>query len=542
MKKLTAFFLIFFFFVVLFDIFNSNTYNAADGNSRCVEVFNSNKLYIHGNNHMLYPLHIYYFNKLLERLGVVSKDGFEYFRHSTMINEVGGALSLAIVYLILLMLTASELYSVLGVLCIGFSKSFIECAINPNEAMFGFLFSVLAVWMFYLSVEKKKVLYGCIAGFLLSYASATYRSMVLILFPILLVYLYRIFLNKEERMAYLKIVFSFLLVMIVSTIVIYGICYKVFFHINNFADGFNRLLIPYSPEDNAKGIFCRAELSNLIFIFYAFIQAIFTLPFFELRSLLFGGLGNYRIFFLLIPPILLVSATSILLCYIFVKLVKHDKTHLRVFFVLSLFFIVSLFPPFYVMMNHSKLWLQPIAIFVVLAIYMIVDYLRLNIPKNRNRYIKIYLSIFLIVMMVWNICSILIPSHKGEKAVVDIGRAVDNVIEKDSLVFLYWDELGSIFENFFPGKRLIVAVPTLATNLSENDLIDRIDKDIKEAKESNKGIYFINLLDKTKYDWDLFMDRKAGIRYESFQKYRNRSKAIAKYVVKNDEYILYKYE
>jgi len=542
MKKLAAFFLIFFFFTVLFHVFNSNTYDAADGNFRCMEVFSSHELYIHGNNHMLYPLHIYYFNKLLERLGVVSKDGFEYFRHSTIMNEVSGALSLAVIYLILLMLTASELYSLAGVLCIGFSRSFIECAINPNEAMVGFFFSILAVWMFYLSVEKKKVLYGCIAGFLLSYASATYRSMVLVLFPILLVYLYRIFSNKEERTAYLKIAFAFIFAMIVSMIAIYSFCYKHFLHINNFADGFNRFVMPFTPGEDAKGIVGKVNPANFILIFYAFIQAIFTLPYFELRSLLLGGRGDYSIFFLLIPPILLVGILAVLLWYISVKLTKHDRACLGVFFVLSSSFIISLFMPFYVMMNHAKLWLQPITIFVALAIYTIVNYLRLNINKSINKYMKIYLSVFLIVMIAWNVCRILIPSHKGEEEVVAVAVAIDKVIPSDSLVLRDLNTLGKIFDSFFLGKRSIVSVPYLAMNLNENDIIDRIDKDIKEAKENNKEIYFIDLLNKTKYDWDLFIGRVAGVRYESFQKYRNRSKAIAKYVVKNDEYILYKYE
>ena len=198
--------------------------------------------------------------------------------------------------------------------------------------------------------------------------------------------------------------------------------------------------------------------------------------------------------------------------------------------------------PFYVMMNHAKLWLQPIAIFVALAIYMIVNYLRLNIHKNINKYMKIYLSVFLIVMIAWNICRILIPSHKGEEEVVTVSMAIDKIIPSDSLVFRDRDKLGKIFNYFFLEKRSIVSVPYLATNLSENDLIDRIDKDIKEAKENNKEVYFIDLLNETKYDWDLFIGRVAGVRYESFQKYRNRSKPVAKYTVKDDEYILYKYE
>ena len=52
-KKLVVFFIIISMFTLLFVSFSSNTYTAVDGSTRSVGVFDKDKPYIHGNNHML---------------------------------------------------------------------------------------------------------------------------------------------------------------------------------------------------------------------------------------------------------------------------------------------------------------------------------------------------------------------------------------------------------------------------------------------------------------------------------------------------------
>lgn len=540
MKRGIFFLIIILFFALLYNIFNSNSYTVADGNMRCVEVFNAGKPYLHGNNHMLYPVNIYYFNKFLERFGIKSEDGFKYFRHSEIMNAVAGALSLGIVYLILSALTGSSLYSILGVLCLGFTKTFLECATNPNEAMVGFFFNVLSIWFFYLSISRNKIIYSCLSGAFLSYAIATYSAMSSGA-AVILVYIYKIFLDKDNRVYYVKLTFFYLVSLFAGIVIIYGISYNVFLHITNFREGLKQFLRPYYIEEGRKTVWGTLYLKNFILIFYAFIQAIFQLPYYELREAFLGEHKNYGVALVLVVPIMLTAGTWIMLSDASLRLIKAGRKYAGTTIFLIIFLAGAVSYPLYIQANHSKLWSQPIAVFVVLATWVFATSFRIDIYRNNARRIKIFLSIFFIIMMAWNISNVLIPNHAGEKDLVTLASNFDDLIEKNSLVFIEWDRVGPIFGIFFKGQRDTVSVPTLVMTMLKHRVVEYIDSEIEKAKGNNRQVYFIGLLNKPKYKWNLFFG-KMGISYESFQKYRDRTKLVASFDIKSERYFLYKYE
>jgi len=540
MKKQAIFLIVTLAFALLFNIFNSNSYTVADGNMRCVEVFNANKPYLHGNNHMLYPVHIYYFNKLLDRLGIKSKDGFEYFRHSEIMNAMAGAVSLGIIYLILSALSGSSFYGILGILCIGFSKSFLECATNPNEAMVGFFFNVVSIWFFYLSVSRNKTIYSCLSGASFSYAIATYSAMSSGV-AVILVYLYNIFAHKDDRLRYLKMTVFYLISLFAGLIIIYGISYSIFLHIHTFRDGLNEFFTSYRVEEGVKKIWGTLKFKNLLLIFYGFVQALFQLPYYELREAFLGDDRNYRIALALIPPIILTVALWIVLWNVLLRLLKTGKKYAETVIFLVIFLAYAMFCPLYVQVNHAKLWPQPITIFVALSIYLLANYFRMDIHRHIARRIKIFLLIFLATLMTWNVFNVLIPNHEGEKERVKLASDFDKLIGKNSLVFIEWDKVGPIFSIFFKGQRDVMSVPTMVLTTDRRRLIERLDSEIEKAKKSNKEIYFVGFLNKSRYKWNLFFG-KLGISYESFQKYRDHSKLIVSFDSTNERYCLYKYE
>ena len=533
-KKLVVFFIIISMFTLLFVSFSSNTYTAVDGSTRSVGVFDKDKLYIHSNNHMLFPIHIYYFNKLLKVFDIESKDKFEYFKHSSILNAIAGAISLGIIFLILLKLTTSYFLSLLGVFLIGFSYTFMVSATNPNEIMTGFLLSILSVWLLFSSLTRKKIVYSFFSGLCLSYATATYQAMFSIFPPLILICLFYLVTKDKDKITYLKLMCSFLLSLFIGFVVIYGICYSVFYHINNIPDFIKLFFTFCGPSKGTRVIF---RLKNFITIFFGFTQSIFKLPYYGLRATFFGDYCSHQIYLLWTLPIMMIGSSLIFIYRGFINIIKHDNKYLYTSFALFLFFIFSSSCLFYVSVAHTKLWLQPIAAYTVLGICITANYMRLNINRKKKRFIITYLLGFLTILMFWNINNVLIPNHKGEPEVMKSVRSIENITEENSLVFTDWDKVSLTFRDFFRGKRLILTVPTLALDLDEKSLINKIDEAIQEAKNQKQNIYFLGILSTSKERWN---DRR-GISYESFQKYRDCTTVIKKFLIGENEYVLYKY-
>ncbi|KAF0206654.1 MAG: hypothetical protein FD167_5534, partial [bacterium] len=88
-------------FFLFFTLLSSRDYMAVDGSTRCLNVSYSKEVFFHGNNHMLYPVHVFFWHKLLGLIGVKATSRLEYMHLTALMNALAGAGVLAIVYSLL---------------------------------------------------------------------------------------------------------------------------------------------------------------------------------------------------------------------------------------------------------------------------------------------------------------------------------------------------------------------------------------------------------------------------------------------------------
>lgn len=531
--------LIFISFASIFLFFNSNTYTAVDGGLRCLDVFYKHKPSFGLHGHMLSQVHVYYFHKILGIFNVIAKDAFEYFRYSTILNALAGAASLSLLYLLSFRLTSSICFSLLSVFLTGFSSCFLINATNPDEPMVGFLLSIIAIAFSLLSLSKNNKIYSFISGLCLSYATATYQSMLLISPALLFIYLHFIFTAKKEaKREYIKLILLFLLALFAGFVFIYGIYYHIFFDITSFQGMLKKFFELDTVMPDAYG---SIDPLNFIRIGFGMVKSFFMLPFDSIRQT-FLEPKNYidQIFWLV--PFVLTGCILIVTFYCLIRIVKNKKGILLFLCSMALFFIFPSFLPLWLAPDYSKFWLHPITVLNIFIAYCVSNFIKQRADPKTKRIIVAFFTIFVAILILWNANTVLIPNHKGEGELVKAASVVADITGENSLVFTGWSRFGVIFSGFFRYTRTCFSIDTAKQHLDEKHLIEEIDKKIADAKRHGQNVYFLGFLDEPRAQWDIrFTFRhKGSISYESFQKYRNNATEIKNFRIYGNEYKLFK--
>src|SRR5262245_14499589 len=167
-------------FALIFILLSSKQYVAVDGASRCLDVYYSQKLFIHSNNHMLYPVNVFFWHKLLGIFGIHANDPIEYLRLTQAMNAVAAAGCLAIMFCLIQAATSAPGVSLWATIGYGFSNAFFSHATNSAEPVAGLWLSFLSIGGIALALRKNQSWLLIVSGTLFALAMATYQSMVLI--------------------------------------------------------------------------------------------------------------------------------------------------------------------------------------------------------------------------------------------------------------------------------------------------------------------------------------------------------------------------
>jgi len=85
----------------------SHVYTDVDGAVRCLEVFHRQELFFHANNHLLYPVDVFAWHRLLSLFGVKATSPFEYLALTQIMNAVAAAGCAAVLYRLALLAMGS---------------------------------------------------------------------------------------------------------------------------------------------------------------------------------------------------------------------------------------------------------------------------------------------------------------------------------------------------------------------------------------------------------------------------------------------------
>ena len=78
-------------FALVFSILRSRDIFAVDGAFRCLEVFRRGGIFFHDNNHMLYPVNVLLWTRLMSALGLTSNGPLQFFSNVELMNCTAAA-------------------------------------------------------------------------------------------------------------------------------------------------------------------------------------------------------------------------------------------------------------------------------------------------------------------------------------------------------------------------------------------------------------------------------------------------------------------
>ncbi len=158
----------------------THNYLAVDGAIRALGVYRSPHWFIHGNNHMLYPVDVSAWTAALRLAGFTLGDRFEYLGLVQAMNAIAAGGCLTILFLLVRGAAGRSSLAFLIATGYGASHAFLLHATNSAEPMVGLLWAFVAVFLVALSVMRDLPWVGLVGGAFLALSMATYQSMVLI--------------------------------------------------------------------------------------------------------------------------------------------------------------------------------------------------------------------------------------------------------------------------------------------------------------------------------------------------------------------------
>ncbi len=160
----------------LYHSLRSWNFSGVDGPFRALEALRSEKIFFHGNNHMLYPVWFHLWGKLLGLLGLRPTDPVELMRSAQALNAMLGAGILAGLHHLFRQM-ASSTKALLGTAAVGLSYCFLKHATNSAEVIPGIFFGVLGLIWMVRGIRRDAVLPLIVSGCWLALALASYQSM-----------------------------------------------------------------------------------------------------------------------------------------------------------------------------------------------------------------------------------------------------------------------------------------------------------------------------------------------------------------------------
>lgn len=512
-------------FLSLYSTFNSNQYTAVDGALRCVQVFRVSQPYIHGSDHMLYPIHVYLWFHFWRILGIEVQDVFQYISLIQRMNAFAAALSLGLFSLMLLHLTDSLKISIFGTLALGFSSAFIHHATNSAEPMVGFFLSLVALIISYAAVQQDRYVLYYLGSFFLVYAMATYQSMFAV-FPGILIMIFVLLFDAGNRTRHIiKRLFTYTLFCLINIVILYGSAY---YYLGDRSQ-FHSIARLFLPGFYVGSIYGGLSFDSLIGIAFGIIEALFYSKEWlqDASSLLEISMMQINIFTLVkIISYMVLAVLWISIFYFYKNNLQEIAVSSRnaLLVVLSMVVFV-LIPPFYFFPTYDKLWLQPLVFIITfLCLTTVAIEQRKSVPKKM---LNITWFSFVGFLMLYNSYTVLIPSHFKPTQYLKEAREVGTIVSSQDLLVCGWDGVSLLVSNFEKSENtFIVPFVALVMKSDSKGLLSALEGRIMETRRAQGKVFFLGILDLNEQAWNAFLGHRLKHDYHLFDVYRERVKLI----------------
>jgi len=528
-------------FSLTFILFGSKQYVAVDGALRCLDVYYSQKLFIHQNNHLLYPVNVYFWHKFLATFGIYADGPIEYLRLTQMMNAVAAAGCLAILFCLTYAATSSRGISLGVTIGYGFSNAFFSHATNSAEPIVGLWWSFLAIGAMALALKTKQRWLLFASGALFALSMASYQSVVLLspaaaalclTWPITKDTPDDIQKNIRLNIGAIWRASLPALGGIIGVALIYGLAYY-YSGIHQFGAMIGRLL----TFDGGKDIYGGITTSKLA-----------TLPLGLTNSIapVLKDFTGVKSFFLQrgLDAQLIAVISLMLVTLAFVALALYLALSARIHFratdkatLLALMtgLVVTVSALAYWSAFYDKLWLQPAACIFFLCGFALKT--GITDKVTFQRYLRAAGIVLIIIEATLTLTFKGIPDHFSETAYLSEAKEVAELVRAQDMVVCDWDGLSTTYSTVFRNGKS-VQLPALTSESGPDEALKKIQQDIIQTQSGGGQVYFLNVLDIPEKSWNGFLGNRLGLDYYKFDDFRKNTEIIKSFKLKNGAAIL----
>lgn len=495
--------IIFIFFFTVYLIFLTNDHFSVDGATRCLEVFWSEKVILHGNNHILYPFNVYLWYKLTSFFLGESKNPFEFIRRIQIMNALASSIILSLSYLIYLKFLKKEIISSVLIFVFGLSNVFFSHAVSSAEPIYGFLFFVISFWLVVYFSDNKKIspFIFALSAFLFAYSIMSYLAMVFGL-PVILVYLYYKTRSKKKVIGYFILFFIFLTILFIV-----ASYYKGFTILeidkallgNEFADrshtGFKLKNIPQYPFGMINAFYH----INSVYDLPTYISSLLAADTNSLFSVIFGFILAFIIFFLIFNKAFFESLNNII--------VKKEFSlfAISLIYFLSATIVIIGFIPVY-----DKLWIMGLNSSLLFGgiIYE-------GAMARRKRIVNLFFLIAILIMIFFNF-GFAIKSKTPSSDIDCVEDSLKLMDNKYILLTTWGATYGKYFPTFYYNEESkYYRIPNLAIDYDMDT--KKVIAFLKNEFCSEEITFYVTSdLSMSEYMWNTFLGDEMKMDYRLF--------------------------
>ncbi|MGH9740763.1 MAG: hypothetical protein ACRD51_00255 [Candidatus Acidiferrum sp.] len=526
--------LVFVVFAFLFALLRSGNIFMVDGAARCIEVFHRQTIFFHPNNHMLYPVDVLEWNRLLGGLGLKAASAEQYFAHTQLMNCIAGAGCLAILFYLMSLLPSSVGTALGVVFAYGLSRAFLLHATNSAEPLVGVFWSLLAMCFAVLAVKRKSNWPILISALFFSLAMATYQSTILFA-PAAIVLIWKGRSNRDGgglfSTARIVEFCEFTLAGIAACAAIFGWAYS-----RQGYRGAGALFEHFFAHGDAR-VYLGVGIGKLLNIPIGLVRNIFPLlqRYAGIHSLLAGSKLS------LVSMLLVFGGLCVFLIVYATRLAARwsslpAEVQLGIV-VAAVGFAFTMIPVIVWDPNYDKLWLQPLACLA----FLVGCGLEPLSTDARFRFwmARVFPALFLAgvsLNLVWAV-----QRHEIKSPDLEEAQRLASFVGKQDLVIGEWDSVSTLYGYGWAENGQFMSFPSEAV-LNGSDSVAHLHAAIEAAQKRGGRVYFLAILGDSKKTWNSFLGSRCGVPYSEFDSYREHSRIRAAFATDDSQVVLRQYD
>jgi hypothetical protein len=509
--------LVFVIFAVFFVALRSGDIFGVDGAFRSLEVFRRQSLFFHENNHLLYPVNVLAWSRLVAPFGLRASNPEEFYAITEIMNSIAAAGCLVILFYLTLSVSLSVKLALGVAASYAFSKAFLLHATNAAEPMVGVFWSFLAICFAGVSLKRKSQMSIVLSALCFSLAMATYQSTIF-LAPAAVVLIWQGWSVRGEGRGFslgrAVELGEFACTGIAGCAALFGWAY--------WREGLRsplELLSRFIAHSDAR-VYLGFNVSKLLNLPVGFVRNIFPIAprFVGIRGLLAGPRLSFSVFvivFFSLCAFLIWAARRL------VESWSSLSTSIQAGVAAAIAgFVFTVIPLLIWDAQYDKLWLQPLACIAFLIGIACLQ----GAGMPRFSFSNVFAALLfcgLLANLAW-----LVRSHQTGTPEINEARRLASLVGPQDLLVGDWDGISTLYGYGWSADGRFISFPTEAV-VHGFDSVAQLRDNIREARERGGQIYFLSLLDIPASTWDSFLGARCGVPYSEMDSYRKHSKIRA---------------